>query len=318
MHDHKQSVILIAGPTAVGKSGCGVGLAKAIGGAIINADSMQVYRQLKILTARPTPEQMEAVPHHLFGTISAARNHSVGEWLEAALDCARACMVADQTPIFVGGTGLYFKALLEGLSPVPEIDPAVRRHVRELADEGGAAALWGEIERLDPEGAASLDRANPQRLARALEVVMATGRPLRDWHAERASPRIADIFPPGRITRIVLERPRELLYEGINDRVHQMLDLGALDEVRSIRALGLSPTLPVMRAIGVPPLGRHLDGQISLEEAINSMQQDSRRYAKRQITWSRNQMGDWTRLDAGAGGLAANIRSIYAESTLSA
>jgi tRNA dimethylallyltransferase len=285
---HECSAVLIAGPTASGKSALALAMAERHGGVIINADSMQVYRDLRIITARPT-EADERVPHWLYGHIDADENYSVGRWCQdvrAALDEARA---AGRMSILVGGTGLYFKALTQGLSAVPPTPPEVRATVRARCEAEGSEALHAELSRRDPEMAARLKPADRMRIARALEVLEATGRSLADWHRD-GMPAILD---PDRALKVFLAVDRADLHRRIDARFDAMLAAGALDEVRALAARGLDPMLPAMKAHGVPWLRRHLAGEIGLEAAAEGGKQDTRRYTKRQVTWFRHQMPGW-------------------------
>ena len=281
--------ILIAGPTASGKSGAGLELAASFGGTIINADSMQVYRELRLLTARPSEADEARVPHRLYGTVSAADAYSVGRWLG---DVARAMAEAQREgrlPILVGGTGLYFKALTEGLAPVPDIPAEIRSYWRERSDELGRDALHAELAARDPAMAARLGPADPQRIVRALEVIDATGVSLAEWQGGNATPLLA----PDDALRLVIAPEREPLYAAIDARFDRMIEHGALDEVRALLGLELDPGLPAMRAHGVRELAAYLSGALTREEAVAKAKTESRRYAKRQMTWLRRFMADW-------------------------
>jgi tRNA dimethylallyltransferase len=281
--------VLIAGPTASGKSALALALAEALGGTIINADSMQVYRDLRIITARPTLADEAGVPHRLYGEIDAAENYSVGRWcVDAGVAMAEAGR-AGRLPILVGGTGLYFKALTQGLAAVPPIPDGVRAEVRARLQSEGAQALHAELLRRDPAAAARVKPADRSRITRALEVVMATGRALSDWHRE-GLPAAVD---PARAIKIFLDVERAELYRRINQRFDAMLAAGALVEVRALAARGLHPSLPAMKAHGVPWLIRHLNGEVPLAEAAEGGKRDTRRYTKRQTTWFRHQLPDW-------------------------
>jgi tRNA dimethylallyltransferase len=281
--------ILIAGPTASGKSGAGLELATSFGGTIINADSMQLYRELRLLTARPSEADEARVPHRLYGTVSAADAYSVGRWLG---DVARAMAEAQREgrlPILVGGTGLYFKALTEGLAPVPDIPAEIRSHWRERSAELGRDALHAELAARDPAMAARLGPADPQRIVRALEVIDATGVSLAEWQGGNATPLLA----PDDALRLVIAAEREPLYAAIDARFNRMIEQGALDEVRALLGLELDPGLPAMRAHGVRELAAYLSGALTSEEAVAKAKTESRRYAKRQMTWLRRFMADW-------------------------
>lgn len=281
--------ILIAGPTASGKSALALAFAERRGGVIINADSMQVYRELRIITARPSAEDEACVPHRLYGHVGAAAGYSVARWLadvEGALDEARH---RGWRPIIVGGTGLYFKALTEGLSPVPEVPDAIRHHWRNEAQRIGAGGLHATLAARDRVMADRLNPADAQRLTRALEVLDATGRSLADWQAQSGTPLVAIEHAD----RIVIAPPRETLHKRSDQRFAQMLETGALEEVGALMQLELAPVAPVMKAIGVRPLAAHLAGAITRVDAIARGQQETRQYIKRQQTWLKRHMYAW-------------------------
>jgi len=288
MHAANRAV-LIAGPTASGKSALAFELAERINGVIINADSMQVYRDLRIITARPAQAEEAQVPHRLYGFVDAAENYSVGRWCRDAEEALNNVIDRGRVPIFVGGTGLYFKALTTGLAAVPPIPAGIREQVRGRMQRDGAPALHSELVRLDPVTAQRVTVNDRSRISRALEVVLATGRPLSDWHGEGLPP----IIDPARAAKTFVTCEREELVRRIEARFAMMLKAGALEEVRGLAARELNPSLPAMKAHGVPWLIRHLDGEISFEEAAAGAVMDTRRYAKRQLTWFRNQMKDW-------------------------
>ncbi|RTL60531.1 MAG: tRNA (adenosine(37)-N6)-dimethylallyltransferase MiaA [Hyphomicrobiales bacterium] len=282
-------VVLIAGPTASGKSGMALEIARRRGGMIINADSMQVYRELRIITARPTLEEEREVPHALYGFVPAAEAYSVGRYV---LDAARAIAAARKQgllPIVVGGTGLYFKALLEGLSPIPAIDPGVRERWRRRGDEEGPQALHALLRDVDPEAAQRLMPTDKQRLVRALEVAESTGRTLSAWQKEPGQP----VLDEAETVRLLVVADREALMQHIDARFDGMLSAGVLEEVRDFARLGLSEELPSVRAHGVRPLLAHLRGDLSLEEAAEGSKAETRQYAKRQVTWHRRNMMSW-------------------------
>ncbi len=274
---------MIAGPTASGKSGLAAALAQALDGVVINADSMQVYRELSVLTARPSAVEMEKVSHRLYGILSGAEACSAGSWRALAMKEVAAALAAGRLPILVGGTGLYLQGFEQGLNEVPEIPEDIRRAARAELAEGGAAALHAKLAERDPVMAARLSPNDGQRLARAWEVLAATGRSLAEWQAEKAEP------APFRFIKLCLLPPRELLYAGCDARLAAMLERGALAEVESLLALKLDPGLPVMKALGVPELAAYLAGTENLESALARAQQATRRYAKRQMTWLRHQ-----------------------------
>jgi tRNA dimethylallyltransferase len=282
--------ILIAGPTASGKSAVALTLAEEHGGTIINADSMQVYRDLRVITARPTPAEEGRVPHLLYGHVDAAENYSAGRW---CVDVSAAIAEVNRSrrlPIIVGGTGLYFKALTRGLSAVPPIPPEIRTNVRKRLNTEGIAAIYAELRWRDPGGAQRLMPNDRARVTRALEVILATGRSLTDWHRDRMKPALA----PDRAVKIFLDVDRAELYRRIDARFETMLAAGALDEVRALDRRGLPPALPAMKAHGVPWLIRHVRGQIDRAAAAAEAKSDTRRYSKRQATWFRHQLPDWT------------------------
>lgn len=281
--------ILIAGPTASGKSALALALAEKFDGVVINADSMQVYRDLRILTARPTPAEEARVPHRLYGHVDAAESYSVGRWCQDAAAALADVRQGGRLAVIVGGTGLFFKALTQGLAAVPPVPAAIRTDVRARLARDGVAALHAELARCDPVSATRLMPGDRARITRALEVVLATGRSLIDWHRE-GMPATLD---PARAAKMFLMPERAALLRRIDARFDAMLEAGALDEVRALAARGLSPDLPAMKAHGVPWLARHLRGEISLSEAAAGGKRDTRQYTKRQVTWFRNQMRDW-------------------------
>ncbi|MDA9427317.1 MULTISPECIES: tRNA (adenosine(37)-N6)-dimethylallyltransferase MiaA [Bradyrhizobium] len=305
--ERSSKAVLIAGPTASGKSALALELARATGGTVINADSMQVYRDLRIITARPTGAEEALVPHRLYGHVDASVNFSTGVWVgdaAKALDEARA---RGRLPIFIGGTGLYFKALTVGLSVVPPIPAEVRDDVRARLERNGVEALHAELARRDPGAAERLNLRDRTRIARALEVIEATGRSLLDWHREGQPP----LLPKDSFRAVFLAPERDELYARIDARFDAMLGAGALREVERLAARHLDPLLPAMKAHGVPALMRHLRGELSLEEAASIGRADTRHYAKRQFTWFRHQLPDfeWVRADEARGSLAAIVNA---------
>jgi tRNA dimethylallyltransferase len=286
----KPRAVLLAGPTASGKSALALALAERLGGVIINADSMQVYRDLPILTARPTPEDESRVPHCLYGHVDAAESYSTGHWCLEAGEAMAAAERKGRLPILVGGTGLYFKTLTQGLAAVPPIPPEVRAAVRGRLEREGVAPLYADLTRRDPETARRLMPGDRARITRALEVVEATGRSLTDWHREAMTP----VLDPATAVKVFLALDRAELYRRIDVRFERMLAAGALAEVAGLAGRSLPPSLPAMKALGVPWLIRHLKGEITLAEAAEASKRDSRRYSKRQETWFRNQLPDWT------------------------
>jgi len=289
MHAANRAVF-IAGPTASGKSALAFALAERLNGVIINADSMQVYRDLRIITARPTETEEARVPHRLYGHVDEAENYPVGRWCRDAEQALNDAIDQGRMPFFVGGTGLYFKALTAGLAAVPPIPPDVRMDVRGRLQREGAPALHSELARFDPLTAQRVTANDRSRISRALEVVLATGRPLSDWHREG----LPAIIDPARAVKTFVTCERKELVRRIETRFAAMLEAGALDEVRVLAGCRLDASLPAMKAHGVPWLIRHLEGEISREEAAAGAVMDTRRYAKRQLTWFRNQMKDWS------------------------
>ena len=256
---------------------------------------MQVYRDLRVLTARPTPAEEAAVPHRLYGAVDAAVNYSAGAYAADAAQALAEARAAGRTPIFVGGTGLYFKALVQGLSAVPEIPAAVRDDVRARLERDGPEELHAALASRDPQSAARLNLRDRARVARALEVVEATGRSLTDWHRDALPP----LLPEGSYQAVFLDVDRDALYARIDARFDAMLGQGALDEVAALAARKLDPLLPAMQAHGVPALIKHLNGELSLGEAAAIGKADTRHYAKRQFTWFRHQLPQfaWCGLD---------------------
>ena len=288
--------MLIAGPTASGKSALALALARQTSGVIINTDSMQVYRDLRIITARPTAEEEAAMPHRLYGHVDAAVNFSAGAWVSEVAPVLQEVRAQRRLPIFVGGSGLYFKALVRGLSAVPAIPPAIREGVRARLERHGVEALHAELARRDPTAAERLKPRDRARIARALEVVEATGRAPADWHRDGLPP----LLPPGSFSAVFLATDREQLYARIDARFAAMLQAGALEEVAALAARHLDPLLPAMKAHGVPALIRHLNGEITRDEAAEIGRADTRHYAKRQFTWFRHQLPEfeWMRPEA--------------------
>ncbi len=285
----RSTAVLIAGPTASGKSALALKLAEKLGGTIINADSMQVYRDLRIITARPTPAEEARVPHRLYGHVDAAENYSVGRWCADAAKALKDAERAGRAPIIVGGTGLYFKALTQGLSTVPPTPPDVRAAVRARLETLGPEGLHAELHDRDPAMAERLKPGDRTRVARAFEVLEATGRSLAEWQREG----MRAILDPGRAIKIFLNPDRAALHARIDARFDAMLAEGAIEEVRALDARGLDPLLPAVKAHGVPWLRRYLHGEITLDEAADHGKLETRQYTKRQFTWFRHQMPGW-------------------------
>lgn len=277
--------LVIAGPTASGKSGLALAVAEEFGGTVINADSMQVYDVLRVLTARPAPADESRAPHRLYGVLPPAQACSAALWRDMAAAEVAAAWAAGRLPIVVGGTGLYLRALQQGLSPIPEIPDAIRQAARAGLAELGNARFHALLAERDPVMAARLAPGNSQRLVRALEVLEATGRSLADWQAEPAEGGIT-----ARWLTVALLPPRDTLNAACDGRFRRMVEDGALDEVRALMALGLDPALPAMKALGVPELIACLRGTSGLDDAIAAAQRATRAYAKRQLTWFRHQL----------------------------
>jgi len=292
--DH--DAILLAGPTASGKSRLALELAREHNGVVINADSMQVYAELRILSARPSTDDEAAVPHRLYGTVPAATRYSVGAWLGDAASALRAAREEGLMPIVVGGTGLYFKALTEGLAAVPPIPDEVRDRLRVETEGLSAEELHARLASVAPDDARAVRPSDRARIVRALEVFEATGRSLVRW--QEAEP-LPPLIGPDNTRRIVLTCERTVLHERIGARAEEMVRGRGLAEAEAMGRLGLNPELPAMKAIGVRELLDHIAGKTSLDEAIAAMKTETRRYAKRQMTWFRNQMGDWETVNAG-------------------
>jgi len=299
--------ILIAGPTASGKSAAALELAKRHGGTVINADSMQVYRELSVLTARPASADMVVIPHRLYGTVPAEEAYSVGRWLTDAAAAIEEARRQTRVPILVGGTGLYFKALLEGLSPIPDIPSETRAFWREQSESLGAGRLFDALSARDPVMAARLEPSDPQRVVRALEVIDATGVSLAEWQGTAGTP----VLRSDAVLKFVIAPEREPLYAAIDRRFDRMVDEGALDEVRALVAMRLGPGLPAMRAHGVQELAAYLAHRMSLEDAVTKAKTESRRYAKRQMTWLKRFMSDWDWFPTGPAAVeAASARRV--------
>ncbi|MEO1304403.1 MAG: tRNA (adenosine(37)-N6)-dimethylallyltransferase MiaA [Pseudomonadota bacterium] len=284
--------ILIHGPTASGKSALSIALAKRIGGEVINADSMQVYRDLRVVSARPAATEMNGVEHHLFGTVSASERYSTGKWLEDVKPIVSKVQRRGKVPIIIGGTGLYHLALVEGLSRIPPVPEDVRSEVNELLKQGGVAAVREKLTEVDYETAERLGEGDRQRLARALEVWLATGRSISSFQGKRDRPILAE----GEWLGVALTPARARLYSRIDRRFEGMLMEGAMEEARHLAAQNLASDLPVMKAHGVPWLIAYLRGEMTAEAAAENAKRDTRRYAKRQFTWIGRQFPFWPRI----------------------
>ncbi|AYV49587.1 tRNA (adenosine(37)-N6)-dimethylallyltransferase MiaA [Caulobacter flavus] len=285
-------VWMIAGPTASGKSAYALDLAERTGAEIVNADSMQIYAGLRVLTAAPSPEEEARAPHHLFGVADAAEGWSVGRWQAAAIEALRDIAARGRPAIVVGGTGLYFRALTHGLADVPPVPESQREISGLLYAAQGEGAFRDLLRPLDPAAEARIESGDRQRLVRAHAVAVATGRALSDWQADTRP-----VLQPGEWSGVVLDPPRAALYDRCDARLGLMVQNGALDEVAAMEARGLDPALPALKAVGYRELAAHLRGETSLDQALDAARQETRRYAKRQLTWFRNQTADWTRLD---------------------
>ena len=288
-------VILLAGPTASGKSRLALELARRHGGIVINADSMQVYGNLRVLSARPSPEDEAAAPHRLYGHVGAETRYSVGAWLDDVAVALGEARAAGALAIVVGGTGLYFKALTEGLATIPQIPPSLRARLLADAVDHNSAVLHAQLAAIDAEDAAAIRPSDRSRIVRALEVFTATGKSLAAWKRAAASCPLVD---PAAATRLVLMPERAEIHRRIAARAELMVHSGGIEEARALGALNLNPDLPAMKAIGVGELLDHIAGKTSVDEALAAIKTETRRYAKRQTTWFRNQMGDWKTVES--------------------
>ena len=280
--------ILIAGPTASGKSALALALAKHFNGAVINADSMQVYAEMQILTARPTEQEMEGIPHFLYGHVPAAQVYNTGQWVKDALQAVVDVEADGCLPILVGGTGLYFRALTQGLADIPDIPKDIRAGLRQRLSAEGAETLHAELKGFDPESYQRLHPTDPQRILRAHEVYQATDKSLTAWQQ-------APVTPPltGRLARILLMPDRQWLYDRCDQRFEQMLEQGAMDEAKQMQKLELGSDLPATKALGLSEMLAMQAGRLDIADATAMAQQRTRNYAKRQMTWFRNQMISW-------------------------
>jgi len=285
-------VVCIAGPTASGKSAWAVNLAKSVGGEIINADALQVYGDLRLLSARPSQIEMAEVPHHLFGHVEGRVRYSTGKWLDEVVPVIMDVLARGQVPILVGGTGLYFKALTEGLAAIPAPHPGAIKAAQKLLDTDGISALRERAKSLDPVATARVLGDDPQRLLRIMNVATGTDKPLSLWQQDTRP-----IIPGGFWRGAVLLPERQALYERINNRYGDMIEGGGLDEAKAVLAQSYDPNLPMMKAIGLSPLIAYLVGETDFEAALELSKRDTRRFAKRQFTWWRGQSDGWSRIE---------------------
>lgn len=290
--------ILIAGPTASGKSALAIRLAKDLSGVIINADSMQVYRDLQIITARPDKDEEGQAPHSLYGTIDGAIACSAVQWAELAMLEIERAWDRGFMPILVGGTGMYFKALLDGMVSIPPIDETIRVKVRAEIADIGSEAMHAKLKALDEKAYERIEPADGQRIARAMEVALSTGKALSQWQQEPHSGPLTKLDAAGQIAKLVLDIDRDKLYERCDQRLDIMVEGGALEEIQSLLDRDLDISLPIMKALGVPPLSAYLENKVSLQEALEAAKTQTRQFAKRQLTWFRNQFSAWDRVNA--------------------
>ena len=294
MNSESDPILIIGGPTASGKSALALDLALRLRGIVINADSMQVYKELRILSARPTPADEERVPHRLYGTLPARERCSAGRWCDLALAEIAGARAKQLLPILVGGTGLYFRSLLRGLAPIPPVPQGIRDTAVELHTEVGAAEFHRLLAVRDPDSAARIHPANTQRVLRAYEVFEATGKSLGDWQNEAAG----EAGYAGKVVALVLEPPREVLYAACDARSELMAAAGGIEEVAALLTLEIDPALPIMKALGVREFAALLAGDAKRDEAIENLRRATRNYAKRQATWFRHQMAGAKRVSA--------------------
>ncbi len=285
--------LFIAGPTASGKSAFALEVAKQRGGIIINADSMQVYKDLPILTACPSAEEQAQAPHRLYGFLDGSEVCSAAFWAETAMAEINLAWAADKLPILVGGTGMYFKVLLDGIAKIPDIPEDIRAVVRAECEQDGSPALHRQLQEVDPGAAERLAPGDSQRVSRAVEVYRATGTPLSIWQQDTPPGPMAEYDRAGLVDKTVISPARSELYQRCDLRFDLMIKAGAIAEVEALLARGLSPELPIMRALGVPPLSAYLAGTTGLETAAEEAKMQTRRFAKRQLTWLRNQFSHW-------------------------
>lgn len=283
-------VTLIAGPTASGKSALALARAQETGAVIVNADSQQLYADLRVLSARPSPEDEARAEHRLYGVADAAEAWSVGRWTRAVTPVLAELAAEGRPALIVGGTGLYFSALTRGIADIPDVPVAAREATQEAFDFLGEDAFRARLAERDPRAATAIAPGDRQRLTRALAVAETTGRALSDWQADTRP-----LLAPDSYDRLVIEPDRVALYANCDRRVDLMVEQGALDEVRALMRRRVDPELPAMKAVGVRDFAAHLRGKVTLDEAMEAVRQATRNYAKRQLTWFRNQTPDWPR-----------------------
>ncbi len=298
----KNKAIIIAGPTASGKSGLGLEVAKQLGGVIINADSLQVYNGLPILTAQPLPQERERIPHRLYGALAPDDLCNAQRWQKLALQEMEMAAKEKKTPIILGGTGLYIKALVSGFSPIPETGPEIRIHLTQMIASVGNTAFHQKLAEVDPVSAEKIPVGNTQRLIRAMEVFESSGKPLSFWHAQAPVPVVGWHFHV-----VTLMSPRDVLYSRCDQRFGQMIELGVLEEVKKFENENPNPCA-LKSALGYKPLLDYLKGALTRQEAIKQSQQDTRNYAKRQVTWFRHQLKSDLVLEQVT---ADSVRTIY-------
>ena len=308
-NNNQQHVFVVTGATASGKSAFAMSLAEKIGGVIINADSMQIYAELQIITARPTKTDENTVPHKLYGTISGAENFNVAKWISLAKMEIEDAWKIGKTPILVGGTGMYIKSLKDGLSPIPDITAEVKNKVRAKFNQLGNQEFHDYLQSIDAPMAEKLSVGDSQRMQRAAEVTLQTGRSLEAWQKEETK----SIFPDAEFHMIAVNMEREKLYERINHRFDAMIKQGAIDEIKRLKELNISSDMPIMKSCGVPEVMAYLSGDIALEQAVEKAKQSSRNYAKRQITWLNNQWNDLLLYDAEKQNASEVIESLLDE-----
>lgn len=284
----EQNIIILAGPTASGKSALALDIAQAVDVVIINADSKQLYREIPLITAQPSPDEQQQAPHALYGCVSAAEHCSAGRWLDMVKQAIEDAWEQEKLPLLVGGTGMYIKSLVEGISPIPDVEPAVRRQARELFARLGNEAFHKELAALDPQMAERLEVGDSQRVVRAYEVVKQTGKSLAYWQDLP----MEKVFNEAQFSTFFLSPEHQKVYDNCNGRFEKMVENGVIDEVRALDTLRLDEELPAMKAHGVPEIRAYLKGDMTLEDAITQAQRNTRHYIKRQFTWFRHQMPD--------------------------